>query len=65
MSREELEAAVVQLPADELDSFARWFEEYLTDTWDRRIEADIAAGRLDNQGQRADAAFEVGECTPL
>lgn len=65
MSVEELESAVTQLPADELSIFARWFEEYLADAWDRRIEADIQAGRLDEAGRRADADFEAGRCKPL
>jgi hypothetical protein len=65
MSREELQAAVAQLPAEELTAFARWFEAYLADSWDRRIEADIKAGRLDEAGRRADADFEAGRCTPL
>jgi hypothetical protein len=47
MSVEELQTAVAQLPAEELDRFSRWFEEFLADQWDRRIEADILAGRLD------------------
>lgn len=65
MSLDELEAAVAQLPADDLSAFARWFEEYLADAWDRRIEADINAGRLDRAGDRADADFDAGRCTPL
>lgn len=65
MSLQELEAAVTQLPADELGVFAQWFEEYLADAWDRRIEADIHAGRLDEAGRRADAEFEAGRCKPL
>ena len=65
MSLQELEAAVSQLPADELTAFARWFEEYLADAWDRRIEADVNGGRLDEAGRRADADFEAGRCTPL
>ena len=65
MSLQELESAVTQLPADELTAFSRWFEEYLADAWDRRIEADIPAGRLDEAGQRADAEFEAGRCRPL
>jgi hypothetical protein len=65
MSLQELEAAVSRLPADELTTFARWFEEYLADAWDRRIEADIEAGRLDDAGRRADADFEAGRCSPL
>ncbi|OHB81381.1 MAG: hypothetical protein A2V98_21860 [Planctomycetes bacterium RBG_16_64_12] len=65
MSLDELETAVANLPAEELAAFARWFEEYLADAWDRRIEADIRTGRLDDAGRRADADFEAGQCKPL
>ena len=65
VSRQELEAAVTSLPAEELAEFARWFEEFLADAWDRRIEADIRAGRLDEAGRRADSDFEAGRCKPL
>ncbi len=65
MSLQELESAGCQLPADELTAFSRWFEEYLANAWDRQIEADIQAGRLDDAGQRADAEFEAGLCQPL
>lgn len=65
MILKELETAISQLPDDELNAFARWFEEYLADAWDRRIEADVEAGRLDEAGRRADADFEAGRCTPL
>ncbi len=65
MSLQELESAVKGLPDTELAAFARWFEEFLADAWDRRIEADIQAGRLDEAGRRADAHFEAGRCTPL
>ena len=65
MSLQELEIAITQLPAEELTTFAQWFEEYLADIWDRRIEEDIKAGRLDEVGRRADADFEAGRCKPL
>jgi hypothetical protein len=65
VSLNDLESAVAQLPAEDLNAFARWFEEYLADAWDRRIEADIRAGRLDEAGRRADAEFEAGRCKPL
>jgi uncharacterized membrane protein YccC len=65
MSLHELETAVTSLPAEELAAFARWFEEYLADAWDRRIEADIRSGRLDEAGRRAEADFEAGRCKPL
>ncbi len=65
MSRQELESAVKQLSSEELAAFASWFEEYLADAWDRRIEDDIRAGRLDRLGRKADKDFEAGRCTPL
>ncbi|HEX3871318.1 MAG TPA: hypothetical protein VHV77_12825 [Pirellulales bacterium] len=65
MGLDELENAVTQLPAEELSAFAKWFEEFLADAWDRRIEADIRAGRLDAAGRRADDDFESGRCKPL
>lgn len=65
MSLQEIESAVTQLATGDLAAFARWFEEYIADEWDRRIEADIKAGRLDEAGRQADADFEAGRCTPL
>ena len=65
MSVKELKSAVSQLSAEELDHFWRWFEEFMADQWDRQIEADILAGRLDPAGRRADEDFEAGRCTPL
>lgn len=62
MTLQELETAVRDLPSAELTTFARWFEEYLAEAWDRRIEADILAGRLDEAGRRADADFEARRC---
>jgi hypothetical protein len=65
MSVEELQTAVAQLPAEDLDRFSQWFEEFLAEQWDRRIEADILAGSLDAAGRRADEDFDAGRCTPL
>jgi hypothetical protein len=65
MSVDELKSAVAQLPAEELERFSRWFEDFLADLWDRRIEADILAGRLDAAARRADQDFESGRCKPL
>jgi len=65
MSLDELESAVSRLGEVELTAFARWFEEYLADAWDRRLEADVKAGRLEDAGRRADADFEAGRCKPL
>jgi hypothetical protein len=65
MSVQELEAAIRQLSQDEFAQLANWLDEYRAEQWDRQIEADIRAGRLDALGRRADEDFEAGRCTPL
>lgn len=65
MSVQEIETAVTRLSADELLRFSQWFEAYAPDQWDRQIEQDLLAGRLDAALKRADAHHEAGRSTPL
>ena len=65
MSIEELQEVVSHLSPEELSRFSVWFQEFAADEWDRQIEADVAAGRLDDAGRRADQDFETSRCTPL
>jgi len=65
MSALELENAVQKLPPNQLAKFASWFEYFIEDQWDKQIESDISAGRLDKLAAKADADFEAGRCTPL
>jgi hypothetical protein len=65
VSVQELESEVARLSKPDLDAFTRWFEDFVADSWDKQIEADIAKGKLDHLGKQADAQFEAGRCTPL
>ena len=65
MSVEELEIVVSRLSPEELALFSQWFEEFQSEQWDKQIEGDILAGRLDDAGKRADEDFEADRCTPL
>ena len=65
MSVEEIESVVSDLSAAELARFSEWFEEFMADQWDRQIEQDMLAGRLDAALKRADNHYEAGRCTPL
>jgi hypothetical protein len=65
MSVEDLESAILRLSSEELARFSAWFEQFMADQWDRQIEEDIKAGRLNAAGKRADEDFEAGRCTPL
>jgi len=65
MSVNILKKAISELPPTELAKLAAWFEEFLADQWDRQIEADAAAGKLDRLADAADEDFEAGRCTEL
>lgn len=65
MSVEELESLVANLSQAELIRFSRWFEEFSANQWDRQIEEDLEAGRLDAALKRADEHYDAGRCTPL
>ena len=65
MSIQELEAAVAKLKPDELARFAAWFEDFQADEWDRQIEADAEAGKLDGLLAEAEADIAAGRVRPL
>lgn len=65
MSIKELEKVVSHLSSEDLAAFSAWFEEFMADAWDHRIEEDARAGRLDEAGRKADSEFEAGRCKPL
>ena len=65
MSVQELENAIRQLSLEDFQRLADWLDEYRADQWDRQIEADIRAGRLEESGRHTDADFEAGRCSPL
>jgi len=44
---EQIEAQIEQLDAKTFDELRGWFIDHLHDRWDRQIEADSAAGKLD------------------
>jgi len=61
----EIERAVERLPPEELAVFRAWFSSFDTDAWDREMEADADAGRLDALGAEALADLRGGRCTDL
>jgi hypothetical protein len=65
MSVEEIESVISGLSAAELARFSQWFEEFLAGQWDRQIEQDMLAGRLDAAIKRADDHYKAGRCTSL
>jgi hypothetical protein len=60
---EEIEDAVLRLSAEEFAAFRAWFAELDAAAWDRQIEEDIAAGRLDALADEALNDLREGRCT--
>ncbi len=57
---EKLENEVQQLNPDELAAFRDWFRRYDSDEWDKEIERDVSAGRLDKLAEEAVASHKAG-----
>lgn len=62
---EDIEKAVTELSADQLAKFSAWFEEFEAARFDRKIERDAKAGRLDRLAERALADFRTGNARKL
>ena len=61
----EIESAIRQLPTKEKWNLLHRFHNALWDEWDREIEADAAAGRLDHLVREAEADVAAGRVRPL
>lgn len=57
---EKLENEIQRLNPDELAAFRDWFRRYDSDQWDKEIEKDVSAGRLDKLAKEAIAAHKAG-----
>jgi len=62
---EKIENQVRALSAEELAAFRKWFREFDAEAWDREIEADALAGKLDALADRALSAYRSGKTTSL
>jgi hypothetical protein len=65
MQVQDIETAIAQLSPEELAELVDWFDRFHAEVWDRQIEADARAGRLDGLIRQADEDFEAGRCKPL
>ena len=56
-----LEKEVGKLSPWELKTFRHWFAEFDGELWDKELERDVAAGKLDRLADEAVAAHRRGE----
>jgi hypothetical protein len=62
---EKIEQEIQALSPEELAQFRAWFLEYDWAAWDRQIEGDSQAGRLDDLAAKALRDHAAGKTTPL
>ncbi|MBM3890224.1 MAG: hypothetical protein FJ388_14010 [Verrucomicrobia bacterium] len=60
-----IEAAVRKLSRGDLAAFRRWFSAFDAEAWDRQLEADVRAGRLDALADEALRDLREGRCKEL
>jgi hypothetical protein len=66
MSRiEAIEQEVRRLSAQELADFRQWFARFDAEAWDRQLEADVAAGKLDALAEKALRDHKAGRSREL
>jgi len=62
---ERIEQEIQALSPDELAELRAWFLEFDWAAWDRQLERDVQAGRLDDLADRALRDHAAGKTTPL
>ncbi|MEO6969251.1 MAG: hypothetical protein ABI132_12500 [Rhodanobacteraceae bacterium] len=62
---ETIEQAIQALPPGELARFRNWFAKFDASAWDKQIEADATAGRLDRIAEEAIEEYGNGKAREL
>jgi hypothetical protein len=61
----EIESAIKKLKPQEIHEVADWLQELREELWDRQIDADAKAGRLDKLAEKALEDYRAGRTKPL
>jgi hypothetical protein len=61
----EIETAIQKLKPQEIHEVADWLQELRDELWDKQIDADAKAGRLDKMIGKAKADYRAGKATPF
>ena len=61
----EIEQAIRALGPQDLAALRDWFAAFDAEMWDRQLERDVAAGRLDRFAEEALRDLGEGRCTDL
>lgn len=62
---QEIKQAVSLLPQPDLNRFRSWFDKFDSDAWDKQIEDDVNAGKLDTLASQALEDMANKRCVEL
>lgn len=62
---ENIESQIRDLSSAELAAFREWFAEFDAEVWDRQLEDDVKAGKLDRLAQHALSDHHADRSTEL
>jgi hypothetical protein len=62
---ESLEQQIKELSPKELAAFREWYARFDAEVWDRQLESDVKAGKLDRLADQALRAHADGQSAKL
>jgi hypothetical protein len=62
---EMLEREIAELAPEDLAIFRKWFAAFDAKAWDRQLDADADAGKLDAVAESALSEYRAGKTRPL
>jgi hypothetical protein len=62
---EKIGREIREFSSSELAAFRKWFYDFDAEAWDRQIEEDVQAGKLDALAEAALKALECGGCSEI
>ncbi len=65
MSIDDIKQAIIDLPGEEYSELLKWLADRDWEAWDREIEADSAAGKLDFLLAEAEEDVDLGTLQDL
>jgi hypothetical protein len=61
----EIESAIKKLKTHDIREVGDWLDELREELWDKQIEADAKAGKLDKLMEEAKKEYRADCCKPL
>ena len=62
---EQIEQEIAKLSPEDARRIAQWLEQFLSNQWDKQLQEDAKAGRLDPLSAQALREIEAGETQSL